>query len=90
MIKRLTAYKDILNETITPETMERAIKDVIRDGPEIPKPEIIIRETAKYFSLKEEDLRGQNRSKNLLIHIVDLLVIRVFVGMSISFFFRGN
>ena len=64
VIKRLTAYKEILNEVITTEAVDRAIKDVIRDGPEIPKPENIIRETAKYYSLKEEDLRGQSRSKN--------------------------
>ena len=64
VIKKLTAYKEILNEVITKESVERAIGDVIRDGEDIPKPANIIRETAKYYSLREEDLRGQSRSKN--------------------------
>ena len=63
-IKKLTAYKEILNEVITPESIDRAIRDVIIDGIFIPTPEIIIRETARYFQLSEEDLRGQSRSKN--------------------------
>ena len=64
VIKRLTAYKEILNEVITIDSVKRAINDVARTGEEIPKPETIIRETAKYYSQKEEDLRGQSRSKN--------------------------
>ena len=70
VIKRLTAYKEILDDVITIDSVKRAIKDVIRVGTYIPTPESIIRETARYYSLKEEDLRGQSRSKNLsLIHI---------------------
>ena len=63
VIKKLTAYKDILNEVITPEAVKRAIEDVTNSGPEIPAPDKIIRETARYYSLKPEDLKGQNRSK---------------------------
>ena len=85
VIKRLTAYKEILNEVITPEAVDRAIKDVIRDGPEIPKPENIIRETAKYFSLKEEDLRGQNRSKNTaLARQVAMHLMRQLTNLSLK------
>lgn len=64
VIKRLTAYKEILDDTITIESVKRAIKDVIRRGEFIPTPGHIIRETARYYSLTEEDLRGQSRSKN--------------------------
>ena len=64
VVKRLTAYKEILNDVITQESVKRAIADVIRTGTYIPKPEIIIRETARYFGLDEKDIRGQNRAKN--------------------------
>ena len=64
VIKRLTAYKEILNEVITKESVERAIADVKRDGTFIPSPDVIIRETAKFYSLTPEDLKGQSRSKN--------------------------
>lgn len=64
VVKRLTAYKDILNDDITIASVKRAIKDVIRVGTYIPTPEIIIGETARYYGLTEEALRGQSRLKN--------------------------
>ena len=62
VIKRLTAYQDIMNDTITKAAVDRAIEDitVIND---IPTPDLIIRETAKYFSLNPEDLKGSNRAR---------------------------
>ncbi len=63
VIKKLTAYKEILNEVITTDSVRRAIEDVIRIGTEIPTPNRIIKETGRYYSLKEEEIRGQNRSK---------------------------
>ncbi len=65
VINRLTAYKEILNDVITTESVDRAIKDVIRTGTYIPTPEIIIRETARYYSLTGDEIRGQNRSKQI-------------------------
>ena len=63
VVKKLTAYKEILNEVITTESVKRAIEDVIHVGNDIPTPGKIIKETARYYSLKEEEIRGQNRSK---------------------------
>lgn len=64
VIKRLTAYKEILDTNIDIESVKRAINDLGVIGEYIPKPGVIIQETAKYYGLKEEDIRGQNRSKN--------------------------
>lgn len=65
VIKRLTAYKNLINinSEIDVEAAKRAIGDVTRLGTYIPSPDHIINETARYFSLKPEELRGQNRSK---------------------------
>ena len=85
VIKRLTAYKEILNDVITTESVDRAIKDVIRGGTDIPKPENIIRETAKYYSLKEEDLRGQSRSKNTaMARQVSMYLMRSLTNLSLK------
>lgn len=65
VIKKLTAYREILNEVITTESVKRAIEDVIRTGTDIPTPEKIIRETSRYYNLDESEIRGQNRSKNI-------------------------
>ena len=85
VIKRLTAYKEILDAVITIESVKRAIKDVIKIGTYIPTPEIIIKETAKYYSLKDEDLRGQNRSKNTaMARQVSMYLIRSLTNLSLK------
>lgn len=85
VIKRLTAYKEILDDVITIDSVKRAIKDVIKIGTYIPTPDIIIKETAKYYSLKEEDLRGQNRSKNTaMARQVSMYLIRSLTNLSLK------
>ena len=65
VIKKLTAYKDILNEVITVDSVKRAIEDVVKTGTDIPTPEKIIKETARYYNLTEDDVIGQNRKQNV-------------------------
>ena len=85
VIKRLTAYKEILNETIDISSVKRAIQDVTLKGEDIPTPEITIRETAKYFSLRSEDLRGQSRSKNTaLARQISMYLLRTLTNMSLQ------
>ena len=85
VIKKLTAYKEILNEVITLESVKRAIKDVLIDGIFIPTPEIIIRETARYYQLTEEDLRGQSRSKNTaMARQISMYLMRTLTDLSLK------
>ncbi|MDO4816616.1 MAG: chromosomal replication initiator protein DnaA [Bacillota bacterium] len=85
VVKRLTAYKEILDSTIDTAAVKRAIKDVIRIGTFIPSPQHIIRETARYYSLKEEDLRGQNRSKNTaMARQISMYLIRTLTNLSLK------
>lgn len=85
VIKRLTAYKEILADEITIDSVKRAIKDVIRVGTFIPSPEVIIRETARYYSLTEEDIKGQNRSKNVaMARQVSMYLIRTLTNRSLK------
>ena len=85
VIKRLTAYKEILNDVITIDSVKRAIEDMIRTGDNIPKPDNIIRETAKFYSLREEDLRGQSRSKNTaMARQVSMFLMRQLTNLSLK------
>ena len=85
VIKRLTAYKDILNRPIDKEALDRAIGDMARSGEYVPQPDRIIRETARYYGLKAEDLRGQNRSKNTAIaRQVAMYLIRTLTALSLK------
>ncbi len=64
VVKKLTAYRDLLNDEITIASARRALKDVIRDGPYVPTADIIIAETARYYGITEDSIRGQSRQKN--------------------------
>ena len=84
-MKRLTAYHDILDSTITVESVKRAIKDVIRTGIYIPTPEVIIEETAHYYGQTAEDLRGQRRSKTTaMARQVSMYLMRNLTNLSLN------
>lgn len=85
VVKRLTAYRDILDDTITVDSVKRAIKDVIRIGTYIPTPEVIIEETARYYQLTADDLRGQRRSKNTaMARQVSMYLMRNLTNLSLK------
>ncbi|MCR5138218.1 MAG: chromosomal replication initiator protein DnaA [Oscillospiraceae bacterium] len=85
VIKKMTAYREIMNHEINRETVDRAIHEVMVSGDEIPKPENIIRETAKYFSLSPEDLKGNNRSKNTaLARQIAMYEMRQLTNLSLN------
>ena len=65
VVRKITAYQNLMGEEITVSTARRAIKDVIKDGPYVPTADIIIGETARYFNLTEDAVRGQSRQKNI-------------------------
>ncbi len=84
VVKRLTAYREILDDNITINSVKRAIKDVIRVGAYIPTPDVIIDETARYYSLSADDLRGQRRSKNMaMARQVSMYLMRSLTNLSL-------
>ncbi|MBR1457294.1 MAG: chromosomal replication initiator protein DnaA [Oscillospiraceae bacterium] len=85
VINRLTAYVDILGENLNKEAVDRAIDDVIRNGAIIPTPKLIIQETAKFYNLKEEDLRGQSRAKNVaMARQISMHLMRTLTGKTLN------
>ncbi|MCR5842624.1 MAG: chromosomal replication initiator protein DnaA, partial [Oscillospiraceae bacterium] len=85
VIKKLTAYKEILNEVIDIDSVKRAIKDVMKEGIFTPTPSIIIRETARYFQIDESELRGQSRSKNTaMARQISMYLIRTLTDLSLQ------
>ena len=85
VIKKLTAYKEILNDVITLDSVKRAIEDVKNSGNTIPKPEVIVREVARYYGLEEKEIRGQSRSKNTAIaRQVSMYLTRTLTNLSLK------
>lgn len=85
VVKRLTAYKEILEDNITVDSVKRAIKDVIRVGTYIPTPDVIIDESARYYSIDSSELRGQRRSKNTAMsRQVSMYLMRNLTNLSLT------
>ena len=58
---------------------------MLKEGIFTPTPEIIIRETARYFQISEEELRGQSRSKNTaMARQVSMYLIRTLTDLSLQ------
>ena len=85
VIKRLTAYKEILNKVIEIEDVKRAITDVTRTGEDIPSPDKIIRETARYYNITPEVVRGQDRSRiPTLARQIAMYLIRTLTNATLN------
>jgi len=85
VVKRLTAYNSIMDDEINISAAKRAIKDVIRVGEFVPTPDIIIEETARYYSLEPDDLRGQRRTKNTaMARQISMYLMRSLTNLSLK------
>ena len=85
VVKRLTAYNSIMDDEINISAAKRAIKDVIRVGEFVPTPDSIIEETAYYYSLEPDDLRGQRRTKNTaMARQISMYLMRSLTNLSLK------
>ncbi len=83
-VKKILAYRDLLSDSITQETVERAIKDMFMENRnQIPTPEIIIKEVSKYYQVEPSTLVGKNRSKETVIpRQIAIYLVREITNMS--------
>lgn len=85
VVKRLTAYNSIMDDDINISAAKRAIKDVIRVGEYVPTPDVIVEETARYYALDPEDLRGQRRTKNTaMARQISMYLMRELTNLSLK------
>ncbi|MDR0839068.1 MAG: chromosomal replication initiator protein DnaA [Oscillospiraceae bacterium] len=63
-VKKIRAYSDIYGERgLTVAEVTRQIKDMLRENERLITADIIIAETAKFFMLSPEDLKGPSRTR---------------------------
>lgn len=76
VINRLTAFRDLTGNEITRDMVDEAIRVVIRDGVYVPTPEVIINETARYYQVAPDEIKGTGRQKNIVTarHITAYLI----------------
>lgn len=85
-VKKVMAYRDLMDDSITVTSVAKAIKDMFKERTEfIPTADMIIEETAKYFSLTPEDLKGQRRTRNTaLARQISMYLIRQLTNLSLK------
>ncbi len=76
VINRLTAFREITGNEITREMVDDGIGIVIRDGIYVPTPDVILSETARYYQVSLEEIKGISRQKNIVTarHITAYLI----------------
>ena len=86
-VKKLTAYRDLVNDTIDQGTVTRAIKDILKaqDNEVLPTAEVIIQKTSSFYGLTTEDIRGRGRTRDTaLARQVSMYLIRKLTGISLT------
>jgi len=85
-VKKVYAYKSLEDCELNVATAAKAIKDMFKEKTEnIPTPDIIIEETAKYYNLSVDDLKGERRTKNMAFaRQVSMYLIRKITNLSLN------
>jgi len=85
-VKMLVAYRDIMDDDITVDSVKKRLKDMFKGERDlIPTTDTIIEETAKYYRLTPEDLKGQSRtSDTALARHIAMYLIRKLTNLSLK------
>jgi len=83
-VKKILAYRDLLSVEITKETVEKAISDMFMENPGLnPTPEMVVSEVSKFYQIEEDEIKGKNRSKNIVLaRQVAMYLIRKMLNAS--------
>ena len=65
-VKKVKAHQELMNEKLDLGSVAKILEDFYKDSIEAPTPEMIIEETAKYYNLSADDLKGQVRTRNIV------------------------
>ena len=84
-VKRLLAYRDLMGEDINNENVGRAIRELIHAPDDcVPSPEIIVEETAKYYTMEPRQILGTSRTKDVVqARQVAIYLIRSITNLSL-------
>ena len=85
-VKMIIAYRDIMDDDITVATVNERLKEMFKGPKElIPTINTIIEETANYYSLTPEDLKGQSRVREtVLARQISMYLIRKLTNFSLK------
>ncbi|MDR2570070.1 MAG: chromosomal replication initiator protein DnaA [Oscillospiraceae bacterium] len=85
-VKMIIAYRDIMDDDITVDTVKANLKDMFKGEKDlIPTTDMIIEETAKYYSQTSDDVKGQSRfADTTLARHIAMYLIRKLTNLSLK------
>ncbi|MDR2600026.1 MAG: chromosomal replication initiator protein DnaA, partial [Oscillospiraceae bacterium] len=84
-VKRIIAYRDLMDVEITVDTVKNLLKDMFRGTKDLINIDMIIEETAKYFSYAPEELKSKSRTADLaLARQTAMYMIRKLTNLSLE------
>ena len=86
IINKITAYQDLMGDTISKETVVMAIQGVFKEKSDIvPTAEVIIDEVCKFYNIEPTILRGQGRAKDIsTARQIAMYLIRQMTNLSLK------
>jgi chromosomal replication initiator protein len=85
-VKRIVAHRDLVDQqNITVSTVTKQLKDMIKESERSITADLIIEETAKFFSLTPEELKGQRRTRGTATaRQISMYLIRSLTTLSLN------
>jgi len=85
-VNKILAFRDLLGSSVDAGTVTRAVRDMFKDPNDIlPSSTVIIEEVCKFYSIENEALRGQARTKDTaLARQIAMYLIRQMTSLSLK------
>ena len=85
-VNKITAYQDLMGDSISKDTVVRAVKDMFKDKSDIvPTADVIIDEVCKFYNIEPAILRGQGRAKDIsMARQIAMYLIRRMTNLSLK------
>ena len=83
LVKKLIAYRDLMHGEINKEIIDRTINEIKKTF--APTPDIILEETASYYTVSIDDIKSQNRTRETVTaRQVSMYLMRVMLDIPLK------
>jgi len=85
-VNKILAFRDLLGNSVDAGTVTRAVRDMFKDTSDIlPSSDVIVEEVCKFYSIENDALRGQGRTKDTaLARQISMYLIRQMTSLSLK------
>ena len=85
-VNKILAFQELMGESVDVDVVTKAVKDMFKDKADfLPSPDVIIEEVCKFYSIENDALRGQGRTKDTaLARQIAMYEIRRMTNLSLK------